>query len=213
MNRWIPLAPIACVVLLLVASGPAIAELDWNDELTDGTGDVASHINPGTPVSGQDRIDIKGATVRAEGEDINVTLTIVGAFDPYSTYTVEVVADGDDAKTYTFAHSFGVWSITGHDLTEDQLETYVSADGHRISWVLAQDKVSAEASLTISSVDTLTIGATQTYFDEVTQSTGNGGNGGGDGDDDVKDGSPGFGLFPVLACIACACIINRHRHG
>jgi hypothetical protein len=207
MNRWTPLA---CALLLLAFSSPASAEVDWTHELTDGPGDVASHIDPGTPVSGQERIDIETATIRAEGDDINVTLTIVGVFDADSTYSLEAVADGDDAKTYTFSHSFGVWSVTGHDLVEDQPETYVSPDGHRISWVLAKDQVSAEADLTISRVDTLHIGTTQTFFDEAVPGNGNGGAG---GDDEVKDGTPGFGTALVVAGTMSACVIALRRRG
>lgn len=188
MRRLRTLAPIACVAMMLLSVAPAAAAVTWEHTLTDPAGDVISVLAPTEPVSGREEVDIISASIKEQGDDVNVTLALAGARNSEANYQVTVTCDGDDAKDYTFTYSFGLFSITGFDLVDDDPTAYLSADHTLISWILAKDKISVTGKVEVTHAEAQVFAGITNYVDTAPDegNGGNGGNGGGGDDEPVN---------------------------
>jgi len=184
MRQLSKFLPIACVAMMLLSVAPAAAAVTWDHTLTDPEDDVISVLAPTVPVTDRDEVDILSASIKEQDDDVNVTLRLAGARNSEANYQVTVTCDGDDAKDYTFTYSFGLFSITGFDLVEDDPTAYLSADRTLISWIVAKEKISATGRVEVTHAEAQLFAGITNYVDTAPDegNGGNGGNGGG-GDD------------------------------
>lgn len=176
------LLALACVALLLLTCPTASADVAWDHTLTDGAGDVVDVLEPTNPVPDRGEVDILSAIAAGEGDDLNVTLVLAGAYSPQATYQVTVNADGDDSKDYFFSYASGQFTIDGYDLAEPQPVHHVSADGTHLSWLVAKARVSVATGLEVTHAEAHLFAGLTNYVDTVGEAGGNGGDGGGDGE-------------------------------
>lgn len=188
MRRLRTLIPIACVAMMLLSIAPAAAAVTWDHTLTDPAGDVISVLAPTEPVSGKGEIDIISASIKEQGDDVNVTLELAEARNTEANYQVTVRCDDEDGKDYTFTYSFNLFSITGFDLVEDDPEAYLSADLTQITWIVAKDKISATTKVEVTLAEAQVFSGFTNYVDTAPDegNGGNGGNGGGGNDEPVN---------------------------
>jgi len=173
---------LACIALLLLACPTASADVAWDHTLTDDASDVVDVLEPANPVPDREEVDILSANAAGEGDDLNVTLVLAGAYSPQATYQVTVNADGDDSKDYFFSYASGHFTIDGYDLTEPQPVHHISADGTHLSWLVAKARVSVAAGLEVTHAEAHLFAGLTNYVDTVGEAGGSGGNGGGDGE-------------------------------
>ncbi len=182
------LVPLALVATIILSVAPASAQVAWEHTLTDPGDDVISVLEPTNKLSDWGEVDILSASVAEQGDDLNVTLTLADARDPDASYEVSITCDDDEAKDYTFTLSFGVFSISGFDLTEDNPEAYVSADLKLISWVIGKDRISASEKVEVTHAQAMVFSGITNYIDTAPDegNGGNGGNGGGGNDEPAR---------------------------
>ncbi len=173
--------PLALAIVLVAPMSLATAEVSWTHQLTDGTDDVRNVLT-NTNVTGMDGLDITSGSISEEGSDLNVTLTLAGAYDPDATYTMEVTCDGNDDRTYTFTYLDERFTINGPGLSGDQPEAYVSGDGTQLSWVVGKDQLSANERTEVSYVETFRLVGITPFSDTLPDGGGGGGGGGATGD-------------------------------
>jgi hypothetical protein len=166
---------------MMLSLAPASAEVVWDHTLTDPSGDVISVLAPGTPVTGREEVDILSASARGEGDDMNVSLVLAGAHDADANYEVRVTVDGDGTKEYTFTLSYGVFSINGYDLVEDDPRSSVSADGRTISWLVEKARVTVTEGVEVTHAQAMLPSGITNYVDTAPDEGNNGGNGGNGG--------------------------------
>lgn len=183
MSTLRTLSPIALVAMMIMSLAPASAEVVWDHTLTDPSGDVISVLAPGTPVTGREEVDILSASARGEGDVMNVSLVLAGARNADANYEVRITVDGDGAKEYTFTLSFGLFSITGYDLVEDDPRSSVSADGRTISWLVEKARVTVTEGVEVTHAQAQLSAGITNYVDTAPDE-GNGGNGGNGGGSD-----------------------------
>jgi hypothetical protein len=167
--------------MMLLSLAPTAAAVTWEHTLTDPAGDVISVLAPTVPVSGREEVDILSASIKEQGDDLNVTLSLAGARNTEANYQVTVTCDDDDAKDYSFTYSFGLFTIVGFDLVEDDPTAYLSADNTLISWIVARDKISATEKVEVTHAEAQVFAGITNYVDTAPDegNGGNGGNGGG----------------------------------
>ncbi len=162
LNR--SMVSVACVLVLCLSAMGATAVVSWNDTLTDPAGDVMYLANP---VTGHGEVDILSVSVHDADPDINVTLTLAGAYNATATYQVVVTADG--TKDYTlqylmFIHFTGS-GPSGSPLTS--VHGNISTDGKKMSWVLPKSDVSVTNQLKVkeASATLIDLNDFKTYID------------------------------------------------
>jgi len=181
MRPFRTLLPVACMAMMLLSVAPVSADVVWDHTLTDPADDVISVLEPSNKLDTMGEVDILSASVADQGDDINVTLTLARARNTQATYQVFTFCDGDEAKTYTFSYfSYAGFSIDGFDMVEDSPETYVSADGKKLSWVIGKDRISAIEKVEVARAESSLLSGMTNYVDTAPDA-GTGGNGGGNG--------------------------------
>jgi hypothetical protein len=182
MRHLRTLLPLALAAMLVLSLPTASAAVSWDHTLTDPGDDVISVLDPKTQLSDRGEVDILSASVKEQGDDVNVTLELAASMNNEATYQVMLTCDDDDGKTYTFSHlPFTGFIIDGPGLTENDPETYVSADGKLMSWVLPKSKVSATQKVEVTHVESSHLTGMTNYVDTAPDEGGNGGNGGNGG--------------------------------
>jgi hypothetical protein len=206
--------PLLSILLLVAPLASVSAAVDWSSELVDVSGDVRS-TSTGSIVEGHEGIDIVSVSITDQGNDINLSMVLAGAFEAEANYQVTAIADGDDGKMYDFTYSFSVFTVTGHDMVEDDPETYVSSDGTVVSWMLPKSQVTASSSLELKSAESMLLVGITNNFDTVPDESvgpGNGNGGGGDDNDDEKKVTPGFaGPLALIAVAAIVALVSMRR--
>ncbi len=155
---------IVLVIGLLAAAGHAIAETDWEDSVTDPAGDVEDTGGTVVDVPGA---DILFVTITDDGDDVNVSMSLVGAYIAEGMYSVYVEVDGGDSWSFTRMTIVGFMvSDENGDLVSS--DGYYSEDGKTISWVVAKTDIPATSSLDIefasSTIVSFSGGATVTDY-------------------------------------------------
>ena len=169
---------LAIVILMLAPLATVSAEVSWQHQLTDGTDDVRNLI---TQENATDRsgLDILAGSIAEQGDDLNVTITLAGAYDSQAAYTLEVECDGDDGRIYSFTYLNDRFAIEGPDLSDGQPEAYISADGKALSWVVPKNDISASERTEVSYVETFRLDGLTPFSDTLPDGGGGGGGGGG----------------------------------
>jgi hypothetical protein len=158
------MASVACVLVLCFAVMRAAAVVSWEDTLTDPQGDV---MYLASPVTGHGEVDILSVSVLDLVTDINVTLTLAGAYNITAQYQVVVTADG--TRDYTFQYvmliHFTASGPGGGTLTD--VLGNASADGRKLSWVLPKADITVSDTLEIKEASATLIDLTdfKTYID------------------------------------------------
>ena len=165
---------LAIVILMLVPLATVSAEVSWQHQLTDGTDDVRNLI---TQENATDRsgLDILAGSIAEQGDDLNVTITLAGAYDSQAAYTLEVECDGDDGRIYSFTYLNDRFAIEGPDLSDGQPEAYISADGKALSWVVPKNDISASERTEVSYVETFRLDGLTPFSDTLPDGGGGGG--------------------------------------
>ena len=139
---------------LLATASYAAAEVDWEDSVTDPAGDVEDTSETIVDAPGG---DILFVSISADGDDVNVSMTLVGGYEESGMYSVYVEIDGGQSWTFTRMTFIG-FMVTDDDGDMVPVDGYYSADGKILSWVVAKlefpvtDKLEIEfASCTIVS--------------------------------------------------------------
>ncbi len=169
---------LAIFVLMIAPLATVSAEVSWQHQLTDGIDDVRNLITQenATDMSG---LDILAGSIAEQGDDLNVTIALAGAYDSQAAYTLEVECDGDDGRIYSFTYLNDRFAIEGPDLSDAEPETYISADGELLSWVVPKDDISASERTEVSYVETFRLDGLTPFSDTLPD--GGGGSGGGGG--------------------------------
>jgi hypothetical protein len=162
----------------------ASADVSWDHQLTDGTGDVRNVLTNANATD-MDGLDIVACSVSEQGPDLNVTMALAGSFDPAATYNVEVVCDGDEDSTFSFTCMEGTFSVGGPGLSDDGPEAYVSADGTLLSWVVGKASIPASERTEVTFAESFRLVGITPFSDTLPDGGGGGGNGGGDPGDPV----------------------------
>ncbi len=165
---------ISLLIALVATACLVAAEVDWTDEVADDMGDVED--TGGTVVSFP-AADILMVSITEQGNDINVSMVLAGAYNSSGMYSISVSIDGSD-DVYDFSWMFIGFSVTDPSGGFVDVEGTSSADGKTLSWVIAKADVSATTSLEIEYATAIVsdfIGGGLTYMD-------NAGFGGGGGD-------------------------------
>jgi len=136
---------IVLMVGLMAAASYVAAETDWTDSVTDPAGDVED--TSGTIVDAPGA-DILFVSITEDGDDINVSMMLVGEYSPDGMYTVYVEVDGGDSWSFT-RMSFVGFMVTDADGNLVQADGYYSADGKTLSWVVAKLEILASDRLEI----------------------------------------------------------------
>jgi len=169
---------LAIFIMMLASLATVSAEVSWQHQLTDGTDDVRNLIIQEN-VTDRPGLDILAGSIAEQGDDLNVTIALAGAYDTMATYTLEVTCDGDDGRIYAFMYLNDMFAIEGPDLSDGQPEAYISSDGKALSWVVPKDAISATDRTEVSYVETFRLEDLTPYSDTLPD--GGGGNGGGGG--------------------------------
>ena len=169
---------LAIVLLMMAPLATVSAEVSWQHQLTDGTDDVRNLIIQEN-VTDKGGLDILAGSITEQGDDLNVTITLAGAYDTQATYTLEVECDGDAGKVYAFTYLNDRFAIEGPDLSDGHPEAYISADGKLLSWVVPKDDISASDRTEVSYLETFRLEDLTPFSDTLPD--GGGGSGGGGG--------------------------------
>ncbi len=177
--RTVPrILSLAIFVMMLAPLATVSAEVSWQHQLTDGTDDVRNVITQENATDGTG-LDILAGSITEPGDDLNVTISLAGAYDAQAAYTLEVTCDGDDGVVYTFTYLNDQFAIEGPGLSDSQPEAYISVDGKAISWVVPKDDISASDRTEVSYVETFRLEGITPFSDTLPD--GGGGSGGGGG--------------------------------
>ncbi len=135
-------------MLMIGTLGMMASAVDWTDTVTDPAGDVIDEDETVHPEV--DDVDIISASVSEDGDDINVTYVLAGAFDASATYMISLKVDG--GESYTFLHTVNGFSVTDSNLGMVTAVGFISGDGKTLSWVVAKSDIGAESRVIIDIV-------------------------------------------------------------
>jgi len=134
--------------------GMMASAVDWEDMITDDTDDVTDLT--GASLANREDVDIVSVSMTEDGDDINVTMTLAGEYNSSGIYTVYLDADG--SETYTLMRMFFVgFSASDDDSADVPVTGYYSADGTKLSWVIAKTDMTVTTSLYIDSADSFLV--------------------------------------------------------
>jgi hypothetical protein len=126
---------------LFIFVGTVAAEVVWTDVVTDAADDVEDDAD--NPISGRPEADILSVTMADEGDSINLTLELAGAYDSSGgMYTIYMEADGGDSYQFTRVMFVGFMG-TGPGQSSISVDGHVSDDGKMLSWVVAKADIDA----------------------------------------------------------------------
>jgi len=171
---------LAIVLLMLAPLATVSAEVNWQHQLTDGADDVRNLLIQEN-VTDKTGLDILSGSVTEQGDDLNVTITLGGAYNSQAAYTLEVKCDGDDGKIYTFTYLGERFAIEGPGLSDSQPEAYISVDGRLLSWVVPKDDITATDGTEVSYVEAFRLEGISPFSDTLPDGGGGSGGGGGGG--------------------------------
>jgi hypothetical protein len=164
---------LACMLLMVISAAHVSAAVTWTDTLSDPAGDVKdTSLNV---VTGHDEIDILSVTMSPQGTDLNVTMTLAGAYNSSAIYKVTLEADG--SKDYSLSRMFFIgFTVTGPTGNMIGTKGYYSADGKKLSWIIAKANVTATTNLKIKDATTFLTDSTtlKTYMDTASVAVGPG---------------------------------------
>lgn len=150
--RWT--LAIVSTLLMIGTLGMMASAVDWTDTLTDDADDVTDL--SGNTIADRESVDIISVTLTEDGDDINVTLTLAGEYNSTGIYTVYLEADGSD--TYTLMRMFFLgFSASDDDSADVPVTGYYSADGTKLSWVIAKADLTVSTALVIDTADTFLV--------------------------------------------------------
>lgn len=173
---------LAIVILMLAPLATVSAEVSWQHQLTDGADDVRNLLIQEN-VTDKGGLDILAGSIEEQGDDLNVTITLAGAYDALATYTLEVECDGDDGRIYAFTYLSDRFAIEGPGLSDSQPEAYISADGRLLSWVVPKDDITSSERTEVSYVEAFLLEGISPFSDTLPDGGGgSGGSGGQTGD-------------------------------
>jgi hypothetical protein len=137
-------SPALVVLSLLWAATGVAGAVFWSDELADPQGDVRDNLGG----LAADRIDVDIRTVHIEeqGNDLNITLTLVGTRNSTAEYSVDLLADASNIYHMTLN---GTFAATGPAGAIIPVTGHFSRDGRSIYWVIARSSISATSTLGI----------------------------------------------------------------
>ncbi len=144
--RWT--LAIVSTMLMIGTLGMMASAVDWTDSVTDPVGDVTDMDENGQP--NVNNVDIISASVSEDGDDINVTIVLAGAYDPSATFMLTLEVDGGDS--YTFMLTSGISAVSDPDFGTVDSEGFISADGKTLSWVVAKADIGAQSRINIAMV-------------------------------------------------------------
>lgn len=126
---------------LLVVAGKVAADVDWTDDLTDPADDVND--DSANPISDRPEADILSVSMVDEGDKINITLGLAGAYDSAGgIYVIYMEADGSDSYQFTRMMIMG-FKVYAPDQSAISVDGYISEDGTLLSWVVAKADIAA----------------------------------------------------------------------
>lgn len=137
---------------LVAFIGQAAGEVDWTDEVTDPGGDVTDQAMNHVEFPSA---DIRSVSITEQGENINVTMALEAGYNSSCTYMVSVSRDGTEdifAFSTEASNEFMVVDPSGISVN---VSGYYSADGKRISWVVAKGDMMATVNLYIEYASSL----------------------------------------------------------
>ncbi len=144
--RWT--LAIVSTILMIGTLGMMASAVDWTDDVTDPVGDVEDETNVTHP--DVDDVDIVSASVNEDGDDINVTLVLAGAYDTSASFRIYLEVDGDES--FTFLHSVNGFTVRDPDYVAVNAVGFISADGKTLSWVVAKADIGAQSRINIAMV-------------------------------------------------------------
>jgi len=168
---------VVCALLLVAGATRVSATVALSDTLADPAGDVVNLTQKPAPTHTE--VDIITISSAEQGSNLNVTLTLAGAYNASATYTVTFMADGtnDYSFTYMMMLGFSATDPNGDDIAS--AVGSVSADGKKLYWVMPKGEVTVSTTWKVSSgsafnMDMTNISSIQTYMDSVTGPVGPG---------------------------------------
>ena len=141
--RWT--LAIVCCLLMIGSLGMMASAVDWTDSVTDPEGDAEAD---GTADPDRTDVDILSVSVTEDGDDINVTLVLAGAYNSSATYTVSIEVDGDKSIDCSRMMMIG-FMVTDDESNMILVDGYYSEDDKTLSWVIAKTDIGAETEVEI----------------------------------------------------------------
>lgn len=158
MRNVVRILLIGLILGLFMFVGTVAAEVDWTDDVADDPDDVADSQGP---VSGKPGLDILSVSITEDGDNLNITIGLAGAYEDSGSYSVFVRPDGGDPYHFKWLSFLG-FDVYAPDQSKIPSEGYFSADGKLISWVVAKADITVSSSLRIS-MASATVGAVADY--------------------------------------------------